>query len=150
MVGLHTSQPILSGCLPASLITDGKIFQLLDADDVEQVSAGVGEVRTEMIRDFIAHVLHGFVEDRRHERHAATTACASFRAGLDLAECFAGAVFHDGCDIALCDVVAGADLRVVCEVDASSSSPSFEAPRMNCEGGTSSAFLFLTMGTSLT
>src|SRR5665213_2506153 len=31
-----------------------------------------------------------------------------------------------------------------------SSSPSFAAPMMNCDGGTSRAFLFFTIGTSLT
>src|SRR5271156_4060196 len=73
-------------------------------------------MRTEMVRDLIAHVLHGLVEDRRHERHAAAAARAGFRAGLDFTESFAGAVFHDAGDIPFGDVVTRADLRVICEI----------------------------------
>jgi hypothetical protein len=91
-------------------------LQLLDVDDVEQVGAGVVKVRAEVVFDLIAHALHGLVEDRLDQGHAATTACAGFCASLDFSDGLASAVLDAVDHIAFGDVVARADLSVIVEV----------------------------------
>ena len=83
-----------------------EVLQLLDIDDVEQIGAGVVEVRAEVVLDFVAHALHGLVEDCLDKRHAATAPCAGFRTSLDFSDGLAGAVFDAVDYIAFGDVVA--------------------------------------------
>ncbi|TKW52974.1 hypothetical protein CTA1_718 [Colletotrichum tanaceti] len=91
-------------------------LQPLDEDDVVQVGARVVEVRAQVVLDLVAHGQHGFVEDGRHQRHAAAAAGAGLGARLDLADGLAGAVLDRVDDIALGHVVARADLRVVRQI----------------------------------
>ena len=63
-------------------------------------------MRAEVVLDFVAHALHGLVEDCLDKRHAATAPCAGFRTSLDFSDGLAGAVFDAVDYIAFCDVVA--------------------------------------------
>ncbi len=94
----------------------GERRQPLHHDDVVQVRAGVVEVRADVVLDLGAHVGHGPVEDARHERHAPAAARAGLGARLDLAHRLARALLGRLDHVALADVVARADLRVVVQV----------------------------------
>lgn len=89
---------------------------LLDHDDVEQIRAGVAKVLAEVVRHLVAHRRHGLVENRRHEPHAAAAPGAGLCARLHRGNVLAGAALHLLDDIALGDVVARADLRVIRQV----------------------------------
>lgn len=94
----------------------GQRREPLHHDDVVEVRARVVEVGADVVLDLGAEVPHRLVEDARDERHAAAAAGAGLGARLGLADGLAPALLGRLDDVALADVVARADLRVVVEV----------------------------------
>src|SRR5437870_2182463 len=72
--------------LPIGMDKFAKGFDLLEANEVIQLLARVGEVFAQMIDNMLARPLHLALEDVRHQRHAATAAGPSPGTFLDLAD----------------------------------------------------------------
>lgn len=93
-----------------------KRLEPLDHDNVVQIGAAVREMRAQVVLDLVAHGGHGFVEDGRHQGYATAATCPGFGARFNVAEGLARPVFDYVDDVALADVVARADLRVIVEI----------------------------------